>query len=433
MNFPEKQILCLSIVTAVILSGCQTLVPTDVPTSTDVIGVTSNPPPTAAPSPSPTEILFQGTITIWHSWDESRLAALVQIITNFQTIYPDVQFDVLYLPPEILRLRFEEEVFQGDGPAVLLAPAAWGPSLYNAGAIAPLENMIDPAVIAGIPAPALGSGQYRGTLIGLPYTQQGVVLYRNRQIILEPPPTLEALTSLAKQATRGETIGAYLERSFFYSGAHLVGLGGEWMDTDGNPAFNNEKGIAWLELLKRFDDAGPTELLTDRDLERFKAGKVGFLIDGTWNIKTLTETVGIENLAIDPWPLHPQGALSGFVQASNIYLNVNQIETTLPAVQKFAEYFLSQAAQQQLVTAGMLPVVDGIAFPNLPMEQAYAALKGGVSYPIQPEVELYLAPMEFAIKSALIDSVSYPQALQAAEDALLASLEARRLSTTPFP
>src|SRR4030042_2484599 len=80
-------------------------------------------------SPSPPEEIIEGTISIWHSWDEKDRVALDKIIRGFGEIYPEVFFDVLYIPSEDIQTRYEVETLEGTGPTLLLGPAEWGPRL----------------------------------------------------------------------------------------------------------------------------------------------------------------------------------------------------------------------------------------------------------------------------------------------------------------
>ena len=151
-----------------------------------------------------TSALPQGTITLWHSWDESQVPVLVSIITAFRKQFPDVQFDVLYVPPEVLRDRMETDTRDGTGPTLLIGPAEWGPSLFDSGSIADLSPLAEKAFLDTINAPALGTGRYKNALISLPYTMQGVVLYRNLNIMPQGANTFQDLVNLAQSSQQGD-------------------------------------------------------------------------------------------------------------------------------------------------------------------------------------------------------------------------------------
>ena len=178
------------------------------------------------------------------------MPVLVQIIAEFQTLYPDVLFDVLYVPRDDLLARYQVEAGRGGGPTILLAPGEWGPALYDSGLVVDLNNLSSSNGVQGaLNRPAVRAAHYSGALVGLPYTIRGVVLYRNRDIVRTKEISFDGFVAASQASTAGERIGAYLERSFFFSGGHLEGIGGQLMDEDGLPAFNDQKGLEWLALL----------------------------------------------------------------------------------------------------------------------------------------------------------------------------------------
>lgn len=417
---------------SVALSACSRFIP----------GGTPSPTPTLAPpapisveptfTPPLAELEIKGTITIWHSWDETHLPALVDTVDQFQDLYPDVQFDVLYIPPENMLLRYQQAAGEGGGPDLLLGPASWGPVLFDAGLIADLQDIMKEELTKTLNPPALQAMRFGDALIGVPYAIKGVVLYRNTEIIAEAPKSFEEMVSLAQTATQGDVLGAYFERSFYYSGAHLIGIGGQWMNERGDPLFNDSQGAAWIDLLQEFEFAGPVEFQTDHDVELFKAGKVGFIIDGTWNMTTMTETLSADLVAIDPWPVYQTGRLSGFVQGDEIFLNAQRTGTNRPAVIKFMEYLLAPENQLRLANVGFIPSVMGVKVNNNLMAQAMVALAGGSAYPSISQVDVYATPLDAALRSIFKDKVASAEALSKAQQQVKDALAAMQ-PETPAP
>ncbi len=390
-------------------------------------------PTTIAPQPSPTSIPMHGTISIRHSWSEAELPALVQIIDTFRSQHPEVYFDVLYIPAQDLRMRYEVETREGRGADILLGPAEWAQELFVAGLVADLSSWPGSEQREALIQPALDAFRLNHALAGIPYAVQGVVLYRNKDIITISPPTLNDLVNLAATSTRGEVLGASLERSVFYSTAHLVGMGGQLMDDHHIPAFNSPAGLVWIETLRRFEDAGPPAYLSDEDLTAFEEGRVGWIIDGTWNLRTLAAAIGPENLAIDPWPQVDQGRLAGYIIPDGLYASPNIPADRLPAVQTFILHFISPEAQAILADEGRIPAVQGTKLPDRVtsplIKQAIVALTGNIPYPYSPEMELYSQQLDLALRLIFEDDLPPEVALQAAADAIRSALAA----PTPTP
>jgi maltose-binding protein MalE len=424
-------ILAVIIAFSIGLAACNSTPPQGTATPTGAITPTLTVIPNEPSVATATGAVPQGTITLWHSWDESQVPALVSIISAFRKQYPDIQFDVLYVPPEVLRDRMETDTRDGTGPTLLIGPADWGPSLYDAGSIADLSPLAGRAFLDSINQPALGTGRYKNALIGLPYTMQGVVLYRNLNIMPQGANTFQALVNLAQSSKQGDIQGAILERGFFYSGANLFGLGGQLMDANGDPAFDNAKGLAWIDLLRAYQQVGAVSFNDDSDLDYFRQGKAGVIIDGTWNRVAISDTLGMENVAVDPWPAYGDGHLSGFVQANSLFMSSAAQGNQRLAAWEFIKYFLSAQAQETLPTIGQLPVLKDVPVDDPIISQSMKAMVAGTTYPVRPEMSAYTAPLDGAIKSIFSDGVAPPDALQSAAGAVRSALEALRNNTNP--
>ncbi len=389
-----------------------------------------------SPQPSPTATVIAGTVTIWHAWDERELPALAIIIKAFQQEFPDVYFDVTYIAEEDLLARYQDETMEGRGPGILLAPATWVDELDQAGITADLSEWADEALLNTLNEAALAASRREDRIVSLPYSLEGVVLYRNKDVATLKADSLQELVSLAQTSTQDQVIGAFLERSFYFSGAHLSGLGGSMMDENGLPAFNSTDGLTWIEMLKMFESAGPTSFQSDDDLLAFKEGKVGWIIDGTWNLTGIIESLGIEKVAIDPWPTYGPGRMSGYIQSENIYLSNKIQESQKLAAWKFIEFLLSPTAQAHLGDIGRIPAASGANLTN-PVNgplitQAMTALANGVPYPNSPHLPIYEVEINMTLQS-IFQGSSPLAALQVAQAAIQEELQIAQATATPTP
>jgi maltose-binding protein MalE len=362
-----------------------------------------------------------GTISLWHAWKENEIESLNDVIGAFQAKYPGAEFDVLYVPFDDLRGKYETATETGGGPAVLIGASDWGPALFDAGLVTDVSGFASSPFLATINEAALGAVEYKGALIGLPQTLKGVVMFRNSSIIPEASATFEDMVAAAQAATQGDVVGVNLEQGFFFSAGNLEGVGGQLMDGTGDPMFNDEKGVEWLELLDSFSEAGPVEYYTDHDVNLFKAGQAGIIIDGSWNAASLVEAVGAENVAVDPWPQ----PLSGYVQTENIYMNTNIEGPDQELAWLFMEFFLSPETQALLADptkAGHVPAVSGVEITDPMTIMLVDAFAGGVPFPVIPEMgayrgqllfkQLMMLSQQLSVKSeevALIDGCSVTQ------------------------
>jgi ABC-type glycerol-3-phosphate transport system substrate-binding protein len=393
-------------------AATSTMQPVQVPTSTS----------TPLPDPIPTEEVLHGTVTIWHAWEGDEISVLIKVIDDFKVLHPEVQFDVLYIPFEDLLTRYELSVREGGDPSILFGPDRWGPLLYDAGLIANLNLLADKSWLESFNPPALELSRYDQTLISLPYRISGVVLYRNRDIIPKPAEDFEEMVDFAQEATAGDKIGAILERSFFFSGAHLIGLGGNLIDDEGRPAFNDGMGLAWIDLLMAFEQVGLTEFSSENDANLFMENRVGYLIDGTWKREALAESIRYHNLIIDPWSAYGSGHLSGFVQSMNLYLNPRVLNESYDIAWRFCQFFLSPEYQSQLTEFGYIPALIEIDVEDRLTSQAMNALSRGIPFPKLPEMDFYITTMDEALRSIFFGGESADIALNTAAEKINALL-----------
>ncbi len=361
------------------------------------------------------------TISLWHSFDENEIGSLLEVSSIFSEAHPEVEFDFLYTPNYDIKKKFEDAASIGGGPALLVGSSGWGPSFFNHGLIQDISGLIDQEIIENIKPAALGSVEYTEALIGLPLNVYGVLLYRNSEIIRQAPESFEELISAAQTGTSGDQVGAFLDYGLFYSGGHLEAIGGDLMDSDGTPMFNDDRGVRWAEMLKRFPDAGPVVQNGDDDLNLFIEGRVGFMIDVLDNASLLTEAIGEDQLNIDPWPAE----LSGYVQSDPIFLNSNLAEQDITCVVAFMEFLLSEQAQASFADPSManfVPAVHGLIITDPLQSQASAAFESGVAYPILPEMSAYWEPLNNALFSIVELDAEPNEALEIAEDLINTNL-----------
>ena len=188
------------------------------------------------------------------------------------------------------------------------------------------------------------------------------------------------------------------------------------MAANGDPAFNDAKGVEWVAMLQKIKAAGvPMENNNDNDVNLFKAGKAGWIIDGNWNISSLAGSIGKDNLAIDAWPT----GMSGYTQTENIYLSANTTGDDAAASAAFIEYFMSPEAQTILsdaAKAGHIPAVSGVEVSDPLLKQAATALAGGTAFPVIPEMNAYWDAVNNALKAVVVEGKDPKAELQSAFD-----------------
>jgi len=357
---------------------------------------------------------------------------LQTIIDSFQQLYPDVTFSLQFIPNDELFKRYHDAAYFGQGPGLLLGSSAWGAELYQDSMVIDLAAYIPPDYLKNINKAAIASGRIGDAQVSLPLSLRGLVIYRNTNVMPEAPASFEDLIDFSHQATRAGMVGSYLERGAYFSAPNIIGLGGSLMGEGEFPRFDDPYGLEWLELLAEYDVAGAVTFNTNYDLEMFKRGRVGIIIDGTWNLTNLVQAIGAENLAIDPWPSYGSGRMSGWVEADSAYVNSNLPGDDLNATLSFMGYLLDPMVQMHLAEVGHIPSVV-TSHPRDPLiEQAIQALSGGVAFPTTIDgyiLTSYWEQLDIAIQDVFERGVEPSKALQNASENLTRII--REIQTAP--
>lgn len=361
---------------------------------------------------------LETTVTIWHSMKDSEIAAMTgTIIPAFQETYPNVQVELLFTPDSDLRGKFETAVSTGEGPDILVGHDDWGPAFYDALLVGDVADVLADYG-DNINAAAIAEGAYKGMQVGVPYSLKGVVMYRNTDIMPEAASDFDDLLAKAEANTSGDVYGFVGETGPFFAMGHLHKTG-DLMSEEGDPTFNSDAGVAWMEMLKAFDTVGPTSHDDDNDVNLFKQGKAGVIIDGAWNIGAFTD-LG-DAVVIDPWP----AGMSGFVQSSYIFLNANVTGDQAAAAKAFMGFLLTSEAQAAFYEAdpAFIPANSQVEVTDPLRQQAMAAFEGGVGFVTIPEMGAYWGPVGNAILAVRVDDADIQTTLDSGQEAVAQAVE----------
>jgi len=361
-------------------------------------------------------------VSIWHSLDDDGLLALTEAIDIYGRLIPGAKIVLSQIPHDDLYDRYLAALKAGQGPTIMMGEGEWGPSLYDLGAIADLKDSASYQLTSNLNKAAADSVEYRNSLVGLPYGIRGIVLYQNSSIISSYPQNIIELISLSQTATQGKNIGAYLEREDIYAYPMMTACGGYLFNSEGFPVFNNAMGLCWIDLLRSFEEAGPTSFGSNDDYLRFREGRVGLIFEGTWRIKELYENLG-DNLKIIPWPEYKNHRMSGYLWTDNIYINPNINEDETQAALSFSEYLLTPETQRVFARAGKIPSIINLDVENTYINQSMLALHNATPYPSRPEMDFYWEKMNIALEDILFGNEDPYDVLQETSDEIMESIK----------
>lgn len=373
------------------------------------------------------EETITGEIRILYSWSADKTELLLQVLEEFKAQHPAVRISLAYYTPDTLKQGFISAVENGQPPTLIIAPSTLGQELYNAGWILDVENRLPESFRDQIYPLLWSQISYDQNVIGVPLEQKGIVLIRNRRMVPAKADTVEGLKQAAFQINDGPVVGAALDFEFINMASFLSACNGQLASAYDKPAFSGPVGECWADIMWQFACTGWNTQGTDDDLNLFLEGRSAWLIDGTWKLKELSETVGENWVTVDSWPTYAATGkrLAGFVWTENAYLVNGLSPADDEASWAFIEFLISVEIQNTIVSllgTSQIPAYQYVALNNLLLRQVVFALERSVPLPLEIDLELYQQALEPEIMD-ILQGGDPGLALLRAETTILNSLQ----------
>lgn len=195
--------------------------------------------------------------------NEARLA-------EFEALYPWIHVDLVEMPAGSTdRMQQLSTILQSHDSSmdVFIVDCTWPETFVSAGWLAKLDDEFTQEALSVFSEGALEGCRIDGGLYALPlFVNTGALLYRAdllEKYGFEPAKTWDELIEQSKVVMAGE------ENVYGYAAAwqqaealtccmmeHIWNAGGEVLDEEGNPDFDNEKVAAGLAEMEKLLDAG---------------------------------------------------------------------------------------------------------------------------------------------------------------------------------
>jgi multiple sugar transport system substrate-binding protein len=354
------------------------------------------------------------------------------VAKEFMAANPDIKIEMTYVPYENVHDKFVTGM-AAKPPAydVVMVDVVWYDEFVKAGYLADVSSKITPDMKTKVFPSAWNVVSRGGKTYGMPWLLDTKYLFYNIDMLKQagfdkPPATWEELTTMAK-AIKEKKLADYpivwswkqAEAAICDFTALLYGNGGKFLDDAGKPAFNNEKGVAVLDWMKKSIDDGLTNPASVSDLEGdvlnvFNSGKAAFALNWLFmydvaNFDTtqsqVTGKVGITTIPVF------QG-MAGTLKSASVDgssgFSVAATSPNVDAAWKYVEYLNSEAVQMKY-SAKQLPIwstayeganlktleaatrSNPVTVPMFAEQFKYAVLRPNISYYMEGSTDLQLA------------------------------------------
>lgn len=267
------------------------------------------------------EILATERLVVWE--DVGRASTIASAVKDFEKIY-DCDVDVLEKPMYHQVELLEKQGPKGEGPdVVVLASDMVG--------VAKDKNLISQIHFMQVENSqylpnSIASVTFDGELYSVPKKIETLILFYNKDLLKEPPSTLEEYVDLSKKLRKKGKYGLLAKWELFYTTYALMhGYGAYIFRTDNDGTINlNSYGLdtdGAVESLKVLRKMSKADLVYDclsgvdgynRMYELFSSKKAIAVINGPWAIEDYLKA-GI-NFGITTLPTLPNGnPMAGFL------------------------------------------------------------------------------------------------------------------------
>jgi multiple sugar transport system substrate-binding protein len=306
-------------------------------------------------------------------------AEIDQIARDFEALNPDIKVVMEYVGYDYVHDKIVTGMAaKPPGYDAAMIDVIWPDEFIKAGYLLDVTDRVTDDMKTNM-FPASWNGVTRnGKIYGMPWLMDVKYFMYNQDILTKagiaaPPTTWEELVDQAtiiKQKGLAEypIIWSWNQKEGVVCDftVLLFGNGGAFLDANGKPAFNNEKGVQILTWMKQTLDAGlsnPSSVSADEVAVEtdFLAGKSAFAVNWLFqysdsNDATKSQIVG--QAAFAPMPVFAAGAAAGIMGSSVDGSSSFAIMATTPYADqtwKFLTYLASYDVQMKHSSA-MLPV-----------------------------------------------------------------------------
>jgi multiple sugar transport system substrate-binding protein len=315
--------------------------------------------------------LAKVNITFWHAMGAELGEAVDYLTKKFNEEQDEIFVESIYQGRySDLNTKLVASFSAGTSPTIAQVYENWTDAYYRYGVIAPLEDYMD-----------LTEEEYNdyievfrhmntwdGKLYTIPFNKSNWVLYYNKELIPEPPKTLDEFFQIAKDVTaktNGETKGFGIRPTLELFHAFLWLNGSDFFDADLNVTFDGPEGKKALQQMIGMLEDGSALLIDGYEDASFGDRMIAMYIGSSAGITYAENSVG-GKFEFSTAPL-PSGVRPGApFMGTNIALFDAATEEEKAAAAKFVKWLTNADNTVYFATkTGYLPVTySGLSHPE---------------------------------------------------------------------
>lgn len=341
-------------------------------------------------------------IEYWQYVFDTRVKAMDQLITDFQTKNPDITVKQVTFPYADYQTRVIAANMSGNGPDVMQLFYGWLDKFAAGGILQPLPADAFPhEKIEKEFFPIVSAMKRDGKYYGLPTAVRSLALFYNKKLFTEagldpskPPQTLDEFVAAAEKIAKhdaagnvtvaGSTLDMTGQDHQWWREVLVRQFGGEpYTDNDTKVTYNSEAGAQALKFytsLQTQKKIGAVGFM-DEGQAAFRAGKAGMTIDGTFRLGAFSTIKDFE-WGVTELPANKDGLRSNYASYFANGIGAKTTGEELEASKKFLTYLTSPEAMAiWLKVVGELPALRSAALTDANLKDPiYGPFLKGLEY-----------------------------------------------------
>jgi len=235
-------------------------------------------------------------LSLWHYWDAEGMQGAVARLADDYEQETGVKINVTYVPYTEYTQKLLVSATGGDIPDLLFFGGNETATYVEAGILADITDKIEASgTMDNSFEGVIEEHKVGDSLYGLPLYANCLALFYNKDIVQTPPETLSELYETAKAVTKDEMYGFAMsgiageESSFQF-------LPFVWSAKEDMNTINGPGTVQALDTLAKMIEEGimtkDVVNYTQQDVRiAFETGRAAMMINGPWQVPSLTENV----------------------------------------------------------------------------------------------------------------------------------------------
>jgi len=255
-----------------------------------------------APAPAagePTEIV------LWHAYRAGEADAFAKVVDQYNASQNKIHIRAQAVPYDPFVDKVTITVPRGQGPDLFIFAHNMIGNWVEQGVLEPISGRIDADNLKQYLPESVKALVYRKNLYGLPLAMKSLVLFYNKDLVPEPPTTMEELVAKAKELKNDEREGiVYQAGGLYFHAMWIYAFGGQIFDADHNPAFDTPEQLAALQYVRKLhyeDKVVPKGISGFMVTSLFNEGKAPFVFNGPWFRPEITKDLNYGIATIPPF------------------------------------------------------------------------------------------------------------------------------------